>query len=195
MRVWQVPTGKLLHRLTGHEGFIEQAQFSPNGQQIVSASWDRTIRIWDSSTGSLLTTFPHSDAVTSAHYSPDGQRLAITSLDGTAQVLDAKTGAVRVIMAGHRGAVLDANFSPDGQVLATAGADGTARLWDVNTGTEKAYCVCSKPQRNLIQSSALFSPDGHYVATVNGNGKLRLWTTHWQSLLELARSQLAPANT
>ena len=190
VRVWHVPTGKLLHRLTGHEGFIEQAQFSPNGQQIVSASWDRTIRIWDSSTGSLLTTFPHSDAVTSAHYSPDGQRLAITSLDGTAQVLDAKTGAVRVIMAGHRGAVLDANFSPDGQVLATAGADGTARLWDVNTGTEKSllrpFKATEKPDP---VKHTFFSPDGRYVATVNGNGKLRLWTTHWQSLLELARDR------
>lgn len=97
-----MPTGKLFHRLTGHQGFIEQAHFSPDGRQIASASWDRTIRIWDSSTGSLLTTFPHSDAVTSVQYSPDGKRLAITSLDGTAQVLDAQTGAVRVIMAGHR---------------------------------------------------------------------------------------------
>jgi len=190
VRVWHVPTGKLLHRLTGHQGFIEQAHFSPDGRQIASASWDRTIRIWDSSTGSLLTTFPHSDAVTSVHYSPDGQRLAITSLDGTAQVLDSKTGAVRVIMAGHRGAVLDANFSPDGRVLATASADGTARLWDVNTGTEKSLLRPFKATEKLDPvKRAFFSPDGHYVATVNGNGKLRLWTTHWQSLLELARDR------
>lgn len=95
LRVWHVPSGKLLHRLVGHEGLIEQAHFSPDSQQIISARWDRTVRIWDSATGSLSNTFFHSDAVTSAHSSPDGQRLAITSSDGTAQVLDVQTGTVR----------------------------------------------------------------------------------------------------
>jgi len=50
VRIWVAGTGELLKTLVGHKGQVHSAQFSPNGDCIVSTSWD-TARVWDASTG------------------------------------------------------------------------------------------------------------------------------------------------
>jgi WD40 repeat protein len=188
--LWAVPSGKLVQSLSGHEASIEQAQFSADSQRVVSASRDRTARLWQVASGQLLTTFYHRDVVSSAHFSPDGQLVAIASWDGTARVLDAATGASRVIMAGHQGAVLDAEFSPDAATLVTASADGTVRLWDAKTGTEQALLRSAAPGANQEQmQQAFFSPDGRYVASLSKSGDVHLWAATWEELLRLARDR------
>ena len=188
--VWDVLSGKLIQKLQGHEASIEQAQFSANSQQIVSASRDHTARIWQIASGQLLTTLSHRDVVSNAHFSPDGRLVAIASWDGTARVLDAATGALRVVMAGHHGAVLDAEFSPDATSLVTASADGTVRLWDAKTGTEQALLRSAEPGGTQEQiQQAFFSPDGRYVASLNKSGEMHLWAATWDELLHLARDR------
>jgi WD40 repeat protein len=190
LRVWEVPSGKLMYRLSGHEAFVEQAHFSPNSQQVVSVSWDRTARIWDVNSGKMLSLFSHQDALTSARFSPDGQRIVVTSLDSTARVFNVHEGTTQVILAGHRGAVLDAEFSPNGHLIVTASADGTAKVWDAKRGTEKAQLrPADKGSENDSLRRVFFSPDGQLVATLNGRGQLDLWTANWQDLLDLARDR------
>ena len=62
--------------------------FSPDGRRIVTASLDRTARVWNTASGQLLATLQgHTDAVGSAEFSPDGQRIVTASADKTARVL------------------------------------------------------------------------------------------------------------
>ena len=188
--LWDVLSGKLMQRLQGHEASIEQAHFSADSQRVVSASRDRTARLWQVASGHHITTFYHRDVVSSAHLSPDGQLVAIASWDGTARVLDAATGAVRVVMAGHRGAVFDAEFSPDAATLVTASADGSVRLWDAKTGTEQALLRSAEPGVTPEQiQHAFFSPDGRYVASLSKSGDVHLWAATWEELLRLARDR------
>lgn len=187
LRVWNVTSGRLLHRMTGHDALVERVQFSPDGQRMVSASWDHTARIWDTTSGAIVTTLNHTSAITSARFSPDGQRVLLTSLDGTASVVNAATGTLQVILTGHRDALLDGNFSPDGQRVVTASADGTARLWDANTGVEQA--ILRPIQSNEAQKpvkQAFFSPTGRSVATLTDSGVLHFWAVTWEGLVELA---------
>ena len=73
--------------LTGHDGKVMSAAYSPDGARIVTASWDRTAKVWDAKTGQELTTLKgHEDRVMSAVYSPDGKRIATAGMDGIVQI-------------------------------------------------------------------------------------------------------------
>ena len=61
--------------------------YSADGQQIVTASWDKTARVWDTQTGTqLLTLTGHDGKVYSAVYSPDGRRIVTAGEDGIVQI-------------------------------------------------------------------------------------------------------------
>jgi WD40 repeat protein len=78
-------------RLSGHApDLVHCAAYSPDGMRIVTASNDKTARIWDAHTGTQLAVLSgHGDAVESAAYSPDGTRIITGSVDKTARVWDA----------------------------------------------------------------------------------------------------------
>ena len=63
-----------------HSGFLHAASFSPDGRRIVTASWDKTARVWDAESGKPVgEPMRHEDMVTAASFSPDGQRIVTTS--------------------------------------------------------------------------------------------------------------------
>ena len=80
-----------------HDTVVASAQFSPDGERIVTASWDKTARVWDARTGKPLTEgMKHADRVRTAEFSPDGKRIVTGMWEGkAAQVWDAQTGATR----------------------------------------------------------------------------------------------------
>jgi WD40 repeat protein len=111
---------------------VTSAQFSPDGQRIVTASGDKTARIWEAQTGKLLLTLQgHTDVVYSAQFSPDGQRVVTASGDKTARVWEAQTGKLLFTLQGHTDVVYGAQFSLDGQRIVTASYDKTARIWTI----------------------------------------------------------------
>ena len=73
--------------LKGHEGEVYSAAYSPDGERIVTASDDKTAKVWDAKTGQeLLTLKGHGGPVLSAAYSPDGKRIATAGSDGIVQI-------------------------------------------------------------------------------------------------------------
>ncbi len=148
------------------------AAFSPDGFRVVTASADKTARVWDAATGAVLATLSgHGDWVNSAAFSPDGSRVVTASFDNTARVWDAATGAVLATLSGHRDRVVSAVFSRDGTHIVTASADDTARVWDAITGAALATLW---GHANQVVSAA-FSPNGSGVVTASVDGTVRLW--------------------
>ena len=84
-RLWD-SEGQPLATLTGHTDRVWSANFSPDGQRIVTTSNDNTARLWDS-TGQLLATLSgHENGVDSASFSSDGRYIVTASWDGTAKL-------------------------------------------------------------------------------------------------------------
>ena len=158
-----------------HEYPVGSAQLSPDGQRVVTASYDRTARVWDANTGAPLTApMRHEDIVLYAQLSPEGQRVVTASQDKTARVWDANTGEPLIEPMRHEATVASAQFSPDGQRVVTASQDKTARVWDANTGEP-----LTEPMRHEGPvSSAQFSPDGQRVVTASQDGTARVWNVN-----------------
>jgi hypothetical protein len=77
LRIWDAATGQ---PLKGHEGAVYSAAFSPDGRRIVTASDDKTARIWDAATGRQIGQLnEHEGPVYSAAFSPDGKRIVTAS--------------------------------------------------------------------------------------------------------------------
>ena len=70
---------------------MTSAAFSPDGKRIVTASEDKTARLWDAETGKQIgePLKGHTDSVLSAAFSPDGKRIVTASDDKTARLWDA----------------------------------------------------------------------------------------------------------
>ncbi len=158
--------------LAGHRDAVELAVFSPDGTRVVTASSDKTARIWDAATGAELTVLRgHDNRVSSAAFSPDGTRVVTASSDKTARIWDAATGAELTVLRGHDNRVSSAAFSPDGTRVVTASYDKTARIWDAATGAEQFVL---RGHDNRV-SSAAFSPDGTQVVTASYDKTARVW--------------------
>jgi WD40 repeat protein len=159
----------------GHEDSASSATFSPDGTRIVTASWDKTARVWDAATGKPIgePLAGHGDVVRSAAFSPDGKRIVTASWDKTARVWDAATGKpIGEPLAGHGDIVNSATFSPDGTRIVTASWDKTARVWDAATG--KAIGEPLKGHDDYVWSAA-FSPDGARIVTASSDRTARVW--------------------
>jgi WD40 repeat protein len=127
--LWDGQTGTLLHRLSGHRSLVTDAEFSPDGSLLVTASDDHDGRVWDARTGSLRHVLRgHFFPVRSASFS-SSNRWIVTASQFTGGLWDARTGELILYLQGHTKPLTSASFSPDGDWIVTGSDDGTAGIF------------------------------------------------------------------
>ncbi|MBV9490222.1 MAG: WD40 repeat domain-containing protein, partial [Verrucomicrobia bacterium] len=148
---------------------VNDAAFSPDGTRVLTASADKTAKLWEAASGKLLASLDHRGEVSKAAFSPDGTRILTASADHRARLWGAASGKL-IASFGHQDEVSEAVFSPDGARILTASADNTAKLWDAASGKLMASFA---HQANVYHGA--FSPDGARILTASADNTADLW--------------------
>ncbi|APR75292.1 High-affnity carbon uptake protein Hat/HatR [Minicystis rosea] len=162
----------------GHEGPVASVAVTPDEKHIVTASWDKTVRVWsvdDADKRPPIVLKGHEGRLRSAMLSPDGRRIVTASMDKTARIwnTDGSNAEDPIVLKGHEAPLSSAKFSPDGRHVVTTSYDGTARIWNADGSNKDAPIVLDGKGGGV--NGAVFSSDGKQVVTVSDDALARVW--------------------
>lgn len=169
--------------LKGHTALIQAIAYAPDGRTVATASRDRTVRLWDPSTGTERHRLAGPGLSLAVAFSPDNRRVAAGGAEGV-RVYDVVTGQ-QVYELVDQQTVHAVAFSPDGHYLASGGEDAAIRIWDAERG-RRVLVLCGHRQ---TVTCLHFSPDGRRLASGGWDGAVKIWdaTRNPESVLLLDR--------
>ena len=172
--------------IAAHEATVTHVSLSPDGKFAVTASADRTAKIWDLNSAKLVVELRgHTAGLWSAVFSPDGSKVLTAASDSTIRIWDAASGKELKTLKWNAKGIAAATWRPDGAHLAASSWDrsaergvwGIVQVWDTATGEvvkQLEYGV--KPMVSIA-----YSADGKKLAAATWDPKTALWDTEtWQ---------------
>lgn len=169
-----------------HDDSITSVQYSPDGQLIVTASLDSTLKLWNAETREIVRTLRgHVGGVNSFDFLPDGKRIASAGADGTIRIWEVESG--RQIMQIDEVRSVDAvAVHPDSEILAS-GAGESLKFWDVEDG--KLVRSFDYIWGNV--TCVAFTTDGKYVSCGTDARIVDVWTVKEKLANNLSSGVLA----
>src|SRR5438876_648569 len=179
--LWEVEGRKPPRVLRGHTWIAYGVAWRPDGGLLATSGWDRSIRLWDPTTGScaqILRDLDHPDTnFFGVAWSPDGKLLACGTVLQGVRVWNVTTGSQRGVGQAHATSILRVAWSPDGTRLVGGGEDGHVSVWEASEGTQFLRLA---GHHGTVRSVA-WSPDGRRLASGGGGregGELFVWDAH-----------------
>ncbi len=170
------PGGPLVRTLAGHSGGVNAVVVTPDGRHLLSASRDRSLRLWRLDTGVLLRTLTgHRGPVEAVDVTPDGRMALSTSYDGNVRLWDLETGRERESplreQVQARGSATAISVSPDGRLVLCGLEDGRLVLWDLAAGTDGR--VMEGHAEGVRQ--VVISQHGRLAVSASNDQTLKVW--------------------
>ncbi|MBL1150691.1 MAG: hypothetical protein HND42_10840 [Armatimonadetes bacterium] len=157
VRVWDATVGDSFVVLRGHTSWVKSACFSPDSERVLTASIDRSARVWDARTGAELQTITDDLFFNRAYFSHDGTQIIGVMDSGVVRTWNATTGETIPNPLLHGSSAKTADVSEDGVWVATTSDDFTTRIWDRGTGKEMCRLISFGDG-----GWAVATPDGHF---------------------------------
>jgi len=186
VNLWGSETGLLISNFKGKvnlkteepprsDDIVRAADFSPDGEKILTVYLDSSAKVWNAETGVLLHDIKRRyDYVNNTSFSKDGKKFSLGLAGGDAEVYDVASGKLLVDLKGEANYIYSIVYSPDGKRMLISSNQGSAKLFDAETGGLVAVLSgIKKLQWGGVFGS--FSPDGKKIITTANDGFPRVW--------------------
>lgn len=158
--------------LIGHSGAVYGLSFYKDNKYLLSASEDKSVRLWSMDTYSALVSYKgHSEAIWDVAFSPTNNYFATGSNDQTARLWSTDHIYPLRIFAGHLSDVDCLGWHPNGSYLVSGSSDKTCRMWDIHSGASvRVFLGHTAP----VTCTAI-SPDGRWLASAGEDSVIHVW--------------------
>ncbi len=165
----------------GHRDAVVWLSLAPDGKSFLSASTDKTIKLWDMAGRQLIRTVAtHADMTRVAMFLPDGGQIVTAGDDGEIVLRTLADGApLHVFSTKDHGGVNKIAISADGRRMVSGHSAGTVLLWDL----EKRAALHVERAHGWSVAGVAISEDGKRALSGSIDGDLRLWDVEGGTLL------------
>ena len=180
VRVWSVESGDGVLRpiKTGHE-YVLAVAYSPDTSKFATGGYNEdAIKIWDATTGKLLSTLEQGSSVWSLAWTSDQKKLIAGFDNGSIRIFNFDSTSFTfqqiAVLEDHKDSVTAISLFQNDRLLASASLDNTARIWDLDTNLP----VGSPMQHQDYVYGAAFSADGNFLVTACQDTNAYVWDVH-----------------
>jgi WD40 repeat protein len=164
---------KISRKKNAHTSFVKCANFSKNGEMIVTSSWrDNTLVLWRTKRLKKLKIFAESEWTDNAIFISDDKYIASINHGNTIKIWDVQSGNLIRTLAGHTDWVYGLFVTNDGKYLVSGSLDKTIKVWDLNSG--KLFKSITAHTDGITSLS--LSDDGKYFASTSLDKTTKIWS-------------------
>ncbi|MBI3220387.1 MAG: caspase family protein [Bacteroidetes bacterium] len=175
----------------GHELAVIAVAISPDSNYVATGSRDKTIKLWELSSGREVRSFlGHETSVNAIDFSRDGKYLISSSTDKTARLWEVATGKLLFTSEEQKDFLTDVAISPNGKYFVAAGYPDSAIVVDI-----AAKKIVKKIGVNADQGlgsgvNISFSPDGNWIAFGEDNRTATVYQTNtWKQVYKFQKEE------
>ena len=174
-QTWHQAEQVFLRKLIGHTAPVQCVAWHSDSRRCASSSWDATIRVWDSQTGTGEQIYTgHTDTVFSIHWETKGNRMVSGSLDRSIKIWNTESEECEVTLLGHTDSVWCVQWSRDNARISSSSKDKTVRIWCSSTGKELR---CLTGHEGSVYSVAWEGGIDSRLCSGATDNSVRIWDT------------------
>lgn len=184
----------LVRTLTGHTKTISDIVITPDGRRVVSAGWDKTLRIWELSSGQCVSSIEgHTEQITVVAITPDGKYIISGGWDKSLKIFDLSTEECLGTLEGHEGVVTAVEliqFNSSNQLMVSGSNQGGIRLWDL----AEQKCLSTLNGHSKDVTKIIHIPNSRHLITSSKDGTIKFWDFHSGNCLKLLQAHKGSVN-